>query len=419
MCCKLYLQTFERPPAAAQFPDSGWRDAKNNSLTALIATCFCPMLRQLDLERFWAENDQALREPFSAAISQFPMGIMMGYEAIFSELGYPFNLRRLEQDWEFAGSAARAYNDKAEKTVGRRLLDETAFDPSRRFPKVRSLDELFGCRNIWESESWWALQAADSPAQLEKLLDHVESLHVESEMFPENWERECRRLFEEHGLRPFIKLDLRGPITLASSIFGVENLVYLMVDAPALAWRFRDVIKNVALQYYGVCRRVSDPQRMTAGFSFRDDNCQMLTPGMYAQFGLPILQAIFAEFAPAPNDRRYQHSDSDMGHLLETLAHANLNVVNFGPKVRFSSIRRQMPSAVVHGTLAPFTFMRNEEDQIIAEVRRDMDEARSTRGLVIDTAGSVNDGSLLSSMRTVMWAIQTYGQLASTGISDG
>jgi hypothetical protein len=45
--------------------------------------------------------------------------------------------------------------------------------------------------------------------------------------------------------------------------------------------------------------------------------------------------------------------------------------------------------------------------QFIAEVRRDLAEARPTRGLVVDTASSINDGSLLSSMRTVMWMIQT------------
>jgi hypothetical protein len=40
-----------------------------------------------------------------------------------------------------------------------------------------------------------------------------------------------------------------------------------------------------------------------------------------------------------------------------------------------------------------------------------MDEARATLGLVVDTAGSINDGSLLSSMRLVMWTIQSYGRL--------
>ena len=372
------------------------------------------MLRNVDLEQFWANNDEAMRDPFSPGIPQFPMGIAMGYEAIFSELSHPFDLRRLEEDYEFARSAARAYNDKAERIVGRRLLDETAFDPSRRFPKVKTLEEVFGCRNIWQSESWWALPAAGSPGELEKLLDRAEKLDLETEMFPPDWDAACRRIYQQHGLRPFLKLDLRGPVTLAASVYGVENLIYLLIDAPQLALRFRDAIKEAALKYYRLCRRLSDPQRVTPGFSFRDDNCQMLTADMYEQFGLPILQAIFTEFAPGPKDRRYQHSDSDMGHLLEPLARADLNAVNFGPRVRFARIRQHLPRALVHGTLAPFTFMRNDEAGIIAEVRRDIDEARPTRGLIIDTAGSINDGSLLSSMRTVMWTIQSDGQLRRT-----
>jgi uroporphyrinogen decarboxylase len=370
------------------------------------------MLAPVDLDRFWADNDAALRDPFSPAILQFPMGIAMGYEAIFSELGHPFNVRRLEEDYAFARSAARAYNDKAERIVGRRLLDETAFDPTRRFPKAKGLEEVFGCRNVWESESWWALPAAGTPKELESLLDRVERLDLEAEMFPPDWEAACRRICEQHGLRPFLKLDLRGPVTLATSVYGVENLVYLLNDAPELALRFRDVIQRTAIAYYRICRRVSDPARVTPGFSFRDDNCQMLTPDGYEQFGLPILRAVFAEFAPGPDDRRYQHSDSDMGHLLEPLSRAGLNVVNFGPKVRFERIRRHLPRAVVHGTLAPFTFMRNDEAAIIAEVRRDMAEARLTLGLVVDTAGSVNDGSRLSSLRVVMGTIQAYGRLA-------
>jgi uroporphyrinogen decarboxylase len=369
------------------------------------------MVRNVDLDRFWADNDAAIRAPFSPGIPQFPMGVAMGYEAIFIELGYHFSLRRLEEDYAFARSAAKAYNNKAERIVGRRLLDEIAFDPSRRFPRVKSLEEIFGCRNVWESESWWALPAAGTPEELEKLLDWVEQLDLEADVFPPDWEPACRHIYEQHGLRPFLKLDLRGPVTLATSVYGVENLIYLLSDAPQLALRFRDVIKRTAIEYYRICRRVSDPLRMTPGFSFRDDNCQMLTPDTYEHFGLAILRAVFAEFAPGPNDRRYQHSDSDMGHLLDPLSRSGLNVGNFGPKVRFERIRRHLPRAIVHGTLAPFTFMRYDEAAIITEVRRDMDEARPTLGLVIDTAGSINDGSLLSSMRIVMWTIQSYGRL--------
>ncbi len=370
------------------------------------------MLRNVNLDRFWADNDLALRDPFSPGIPQFPLGIAMNFRTPFAELGYPYAMGRWEQDWEFARNAVRAYNDKAERIVGRRLLDELAYDPSRCFPKVKALDEVLGCKQVWQSESWWALQAANTPQELEKLLDRIERLDIEDEMLPGSWESECRRIQQEHGLLPFLKLDLRGPVTLATSIYGVENLVYLLIDAPQLAMRFRDVIIRATLKYYRLCRRFSDPRRMKPGFDFRDDNCAMLNEGMYEQFGLPILQAVFTEFASGENDRRYQHSDSDMGHLLDPLARANLNAVNFGPKVRFAQIRAHMPRAVVHGTLAPYTFMRNDEEAIIAEVCRDMDEARATRGLVVETAGSINEGTLLSSMRTVMWTIQTYGRLS-------
>ena len=71
-----------------------------------------------------------------------------------------------------------------------------------------------------------------------------------------------------------------------------------------------------------------------------------------------------------------------------------------------------MPKTRIDGQLAPFTFMRNNEDDIIAEVRRDCEAAKENdlRGLNLTTAGSINNGSLLTSMRVVMAAIQKYGR---------
>ncbi|MBP7401006.1 MAG: uroporphyrinogen III decarboxylase, partial [Clostridia bacterium] len=132
----------------------------------------------------------------------------------------------------------------------------------------------------------------------------------------------------------------------------------------------------------------------------------------YEMFGYPVLKNVFERFSPDPDDKRYQHSDSAMGHLLPILGRLDFNGVNFGPTVMADEIRRYMPRARIDGCIAPFTFMRNEEDNLIAEVRRDCDRIRATgtRGLNISTAGSINDGSLLSSMRVVMAAIQEYGR---------
>jgi len=131
---------------------------------------------------------------------------------------------------------------------------------------------------------------------------------------------------------------------------------------------------------------------------------------MYEMFGYPILKAVFDRWSPKPEDMRYQHSDSDMGHLLPILGRLNFTGCNFGPKVLVDEIRKYMPKTRIDGCLSPMTFMSNDIDAIIREVRRDCEMARECRGLNLSTAGSINNGSLLTSMRAVMYAIQKYGR---------
>ena len=151
------------------------------------------------------------------------------------------------------------------------------------------------------------------------------------------------------------------------------------------------------------------------GFSFADDDCQLMTPDMYKAFGYPVLKRVFDYVSPNPEDMRYQHSDSAMGHLLPLLADFNLTGCNFGPTLTVGVIRKFMPKTRIDGQLAPFTFMRNAEEDIIAEVKRDCEAAKvdDLRGLNLTTAGSINNGSMLTSMRTVMAAIQNFGRYDS------
>ena len=154
------------------------------------------------------------------------------------------------------------------------------------------------------------------------------------------------------------------------------------------------------------------PENFPHGFSFADDDCQLMTPDMYRIFGYPVLKRVFAYTSPNPEDSRFQHSDSAMGHLLPLLADVKLTGCNFGPTLTVREIRKYMPETRIDGQLAPFTFMRNVEEDIIAEVKRDCEAAKENnlRGLNLKTAGSINNGSLLTSMRTVMAAIQNFGR---------
>jgi uroporphyrinogen decarboxylase len=108
-----------------------------------------------------------------------------------------------------------------------------------------------------------------------------------------------------------------------------------------------------------------------------------------------------------------------MGHLLPLLGSLQLNGVNFGPTVLIPEIRKHLPRARIDGCLSPMTFMRNDREGILREVQRDLKDALVHNGVNISTAGSINNGSSLESMRLVMQIIQNYGRRAyKEGESD-
>ena len=87
------------------------------------------------------------------------------------------------------------------------------------------------------------------------------------------------------------------------------------------------------------------------------------------------------------------------------LGRLDLNGVNFGPTVLAPEIRKYMPHARIDGCIAPFTFMHNDREGLISETKRDIEAGFACGGVNISTAGSINNGSLLESMRLIMEVI--------------
>ena len=369
---------------------------------------------ELDIERFWKDDELAHKERcFSKEAPQMAMGIRMSDECVFAELGEegePWGYTPLERRIELN----KRYNEKALKIVGRKLLRESFPAKEQCFPGYKQIGEIFGGKYIFDGKTTWLKGSCNTPQELEKLLDSVDKLDIKSFILPPNWESEKKRIYETYGKFPAQFTGVRGPVTLATSVYGVENLIFLIYDEPDLAARFRDTICRVLLEYINIFIEEAGctKENFRHGFGFNDDDCNLLTPEMYEFFGYPILKRVFEFTSPNKGDTRYQHSDSAMGHLLPILARLNLTGCNFGPTVMISEIRKYMKNTTIDGQLAPFTFMRNDEEAIIAEVKRDSEMARrdDIRGVNFTTAGSINNGSLLTSMRTVMAAIQNFGR---------
>ncbi len=206
----------------------------------------------VDLESFWAANDAALRDPFSPACAQMPMGIAMSDELVFDELGVAPEWYRLFHDGEYHAALCRRYNDRAEAVTGRRLVPEQLTgdrDPAQ--PEVKTLADIFEARSEWreESWSWWLNPSAGSEDELSVLLDRVERRleRLRDFLLPEGWGAQQARRGPAVGQLPAYR-GQRGPVTFATSVYGAENLVYLILDNPDLAGRFRDLILKAILE---------------------------------------------------------------------------------------------------------------------------------------------------------------------------
>ena len=374
-------------------------------------------MKDLNIEQFWIDDEIAHRDNcFAGEAPQVALGIRMTHECFKDELGVELN------PWapnppELMREYASRYNDKAEKIVGKRLVPEEY--PFRRavFPRIKRIGEFFGGRYFYKYDTEYLEGSITTFKELEKLLDDVEKIDARDFAFPPDWDSKVKEAYEKTGQKPEPRdygRQVRGPCTLAASIIGTENFMYLWYDEPELLRRFSqimgDTIINLNKAIDSACGY--NEQNKPHGFSFADDNCCLTTPEFYETFGFPILKRIFDYWCPDENDHRYQHSDSDMAHLLPVLSRLNFTGVNFGPNVLFDEIRKYMPKARIDGCIAPFTFMRNQTEELFAQAKRDCQMAinSGTKGLNLSTAGSVNPGSSLESLRLVMQVIQNFGR---------
>jgi len=368
-------------------------------------------LLPVDLDRFWKDDELAHKNNcFDPDAPQVALGLKMSEECVLAEFGEEIdNPMWIPATRERRIELNKRYNDKAEKIVGKRLLSETFPTPDQKFPDIKRIGEVFGGKYVITGGSEWLESDITTYRQLEQRLDEIDKLDLRDFILPPEWEAECKKLYEQHGIKPGPIHIVRGPVTLACSIIGVQNLILLLYDEPDLGKRFSDTMTDVIIKTAEIMDEEAGAEKF--GFVFCDDNCCMLNDELYEFFGYPVLDKVFKRFSPQPHHTRYQHSDSAMEHLLPILGKLDLNGVNFGPTVTVEKIRPHLPNARIDGCISPMTFMQNDIDKIIAEAKRDCEAAKiHGKGVNLTTAGSINYGSSLEGMRAVMHTICEYGR---------
>ena len=166
---------------------------------------------------------------------------------------------------------------------------------------------------------------------------------------------ETRRL--RSILPEFIAVGVRlntGPLSLAAELRGATELIYDMIEAPALCRHFismltdlyievRDAIHTAAgiVLRPGIVRPDVSFHAPTSGVMICDDTLQVLGPKQFAEFGVPCFERILTHYGGGSI-----HSCGDTSHLWPDLAALPLLAgIEFGEgnRVNWTAARKAFP----------------------------------------------------------------------------
>jgi len=353
---------------------------------------------ELDLPHFWKENSLSSSKPFSVNKPRAPIGLPVDDHWLIEEMNLSSTVRYYE-DKAYQVQVNTECNNRFEEAVGLRPFSESIGGK----PLLR-IEEVMGSRyETVEGGTPWLEPGPSSIEEMHSKLDEIEALSDEDFLA-----LVCSKggLFTRSPELRQGGAGSRGPATMATSILGSMNTMYWIVDYPEDMDRFYHVLGDTIIRYHRMVERETNIKYV--GYYWLDDNCCLYSPGLYERFCYPVMKRVMAEFAPLPEHYRFQHSDSEMRHLLPFLADYGLHAVNLGPTMPVQVIREALPKAVIQGQIAPMTLRNKGFDAIVAEVKRDFEAVGADGGLLVTTAGSIAAGTSLQSIREFMWAVQEY-----------
>ena len=138
-----------------------------------------PYLFDVELERFWEDDAVSHGKAFSLDKPQVPLGISLPVTCVWDELGEPqpaWAETEVYDPYLVEVDLRRRYNEKARRVIGKSLFPEEAQrPPAPEFPPVRGITDLFEAPTRQAGGTGWVMPAAQTPRELEALLDRVEA----------------------------------------------------------------------------------------------------------------------------------------------------------------------------------------------------------------------------------------------------
>jgi uroporphyrinogen decarboxylase len=268
----------------------------------------------------------------------------------------------------------------------------------------KRIENLFRCEFSYrEGSTPWLTPDTDDPDEFARIIDEAEEIDLHAWSLPDEYLEEWERRKAAGESLPKLGTGSRGPATIMTSVIEPSILLLWLYDYPDLMARFRDVLAEKMVEFNRILRAFSGNDE--PGWWITDDNCALFSPSLYREYCFPVLQKVLEAMAPS-GARRYQHSDSAMGHLLDQQYELGIRFVNYGPKVDVGLIREKMPDAYISGHTPPFLLRNGSPEEIRQRVVDDFRKAGASGGLNVTTAGSLAAGTGVGRVRWYMKVVQ-------------
>jgi uroporphyrinogen decarboxylase len=359
---------------------------------------FLDLTADFDIEAFWEENARC--RAFTPDKPRCSMSFSPDDHWIFEFVEVPSTLRYY-RDKPYRDALHREVNAITGEYVGRAFFNEDTWEH-----QPKRIENLFGCDFTYrEGGTPWLIPVTDDPDAFAAVLDRAETIDLQAWALPEPYLEEWKAREAAGKPLPELGTGSRGPATIMTSVLTPETVFFWMMDHPDLMHRFRDLLTESMIAFNTILRAFSGNE--TPGWWITDDNCALFSPDLYAEYCFPVLERVLDAMAPG-DARRYQHSDSAMGHLLDQQYALGIREVNYGPEVDAGLIRETMPDAYVNGQMPPMLLRNGSPDAIRDRVIADFEKAGASGGLNVTTAGSLAAGTGVGRMRWMMHVVHHH-----------